>query len=75
MHIIEAHVPQFLDQKHFCFFFENAGLGEFLEQGSEAVHHDFDNELEHYKRDIDHRDYAKQLLRCTSTYHLRHVLM
>ena len=20
MHIIEAHVPQFLDQKHFCFF-------------------------------------------------------
>ena len=72
-HILEAHVVEFLNRQ--TGVFKGKGLGFWSEQASESVHYDWyklwvDNK---YKRELDHKDYNKQLLKCGVTYNSRHL--
>ena len=57
VHILEAHVVQFLKRKHIEY--PGKGLGFFAEQASESVHCDWDNLWtgHKYKRSLEHKDY------------------
>ena len=73
VHILEAHVVQFLERQKDEF--PGKGLGWFSEQASESVHHDWD-ELwigNKYKRQIGDDDYDSQLKKCGVTYNSRHM--
>ena len=66
-------------QSDLSMFFTNVPgatvLGFWSEQASESVYYDWyklwvDNK---YKRELDHKDYNKQLLKCGVTYNSRHL--
>ena len=67
LHILFHHVQHFIEK-------EKKSLGLYSEQASETVHHDFKTHwVERYKRQIDHPDYAKQLLNSVIEYNSKHI--
>jgi hypothetical protein len=52
---------------------EAAGLGFWMEQSMEAVHHDFKLFWERYKVDIDHPEFGTRLKAAVSAYCARHI--
>ena len=73
VHILEIHVPQFLNRKQADY--PGKGLGFFNEQSSESVHHDWDALWvgNKYKRELKDKDYDSQLKKCGTTYNARHM--
>ena len=57
LHVLEVHVPQFLDRQHQKPGYEDVGLGFYNEQSFECVHQDFPKLWENYKRDPDSEGY------------------
>ena len=73
MHVLEVHVPQFLDMMHKIPKFQGCGLGVFAEQAFECVHQDFGDLWENYERDPESDTYDTQLNKCVYTYNARHM--
>ena len=69
VHAVLDHVEDFLDRQN-----DGLGLGHHSEQASEAVHSDFKKLWtgDGYKREINHPDYSKNLLKCVVVYNSRH---
>ena len=73
VHMVEKHIVDFLELKG-----EEGGLGFWMEQAMEAVHHDFKIFWEKYKVDIDHPELgprlkAASLLTVPSTCNIPHL--
>ena len=66
--MVEKHIIDFLELKE-----EVAGLGFWMEQAMESVHHDFKIFWQRYKVDIDHPDFGKRLKAAVSAYNRRHL--
>ena len=57
LHVLEKHVPDFLDNQHQKLEFQGYGLGFSNEQSFESVPKDFDGTWENYKTDPDSDGY------------------
>ena len=68
VHILERHVAEFLQLKG-----ELSGLGFWMEQAMESVHHDFKVFWERYKVDCDHPQFGPKLKSALSAYCARHM--
>ena len=73
VHILEAHVVQFLDRQKQAY--PGKGLGYWSEQASESVHYDWDNLWtgNKYKRELKDKNHDTQLKKCGVTYNSRHM--
>ena len=68
MHIVEAHVAEFLKLKG-----EVAGLGFWSEQSMEAGHHDFKMEWEKVKVSANHDEYGDRMFNTVVRYAGKHL--
>lgn len=68
VHMVERHIVDFLELKG-----EVAGLGFWMEQAMESVHHDFRIFWERYKVDINHPEFGLRLRAAVSAYNRRHL--
>lgn len=65
-HAVFYHVKQFVQHK-------KSSLGQFSEQQIEALHHDFSNQWQRFKRNQSHPDYGKQLLQCIVDFNSKRI--
>ena len=68
MHIVEAHVAEFLKLKG-----EVAGLGFWSEQSMEAGHHDFKMEWKKVKVSANHDEYGDRMFNTVVRYAGKHL--
>lgn len=66
--MVERHIIDFLQLKG-----EESGLGFWMEQAMESMHHDFKVFWERYKVDIDHPEFGSRLKAAVSSYCARHL--
>ena len=69
VHAVLDHIEDFFEQQN-----DVLGLGYHSEQASEAVQRDFTKlwSGSKNKREINHKDYPKNLLKCVVVYNSRH---
>lgn len=66
VHAVFFHVKEFCEQ-------HGTGLGNYSEQASESVHHDFSKIWGNFKLDINNISYSKNLLRSVCKYNSLHL--
>ena len=66
--MVESHIQNFLELKG-----EVAGLGFWMEQSMESMHHDFKIFWERFKVDINHLEFGVRLKAAISAYNNRHL--
>ena len=66
--MVEKHIIDFLKLKD-----EVAGLGFWMEQAMEAMHHDFKIFWERFRVDIDHPEFGSRLKAAISAYNNKHL--
>ncbi len=66
IHAIFDHIAEFCQKR-------GIGLGNFSEQASESVHHDFQKTWERYAMPLGHKDFGKHLCQAVVKYNSQHI--
>ena len=66
--MVERHITEFLGLKG-----EMCGLGFYMEQAMESVHHDLKMFWAKYKADVEHPEFGFKLKAAVSAYCARHL--